>query len=94
MYTVVEHIGHTTYLVQPGQIEQTRHTMTAYKKLGGRQLEMTDQAREARREYMKQWRANNQERTREYNRRYWAKKAEEAASERKKSEDSGSGGAQ
>lgn len=57
-------------------------------------MEMTDQAREARREYMKQWRANNQERTREYNRRYWAKKAEEAASERKKSEDSGSGGAQ
>lgn len=58
------------------------------------QLAMTEQAREARREYMKQWRAENRDKTREYQQRYWAKKASETASERKKAEDSGSGGAQ
>lgn len=55
-------------------------------------MELTDEAREARREYMKQWRANNQDKTREYNRRYWAKKATKTASDGKKTEDSGSGG--
>ena len=29
-----------------------------------------------RREYYRQWRANNKERVREYNVRYWAKRAE------------------
>lgn len=57
-------------------------------------MEMTDQAREARREYMKQWRARNPDKTKEYARRFWDKKARETASERKKAEDSGSGGAQ
>lgn len=35
-----------------------------------------------RREYYRQWRANNKERVREYNARYWAKRAERIAQER------------
>ena len=35
-----------------------------------------------RREYYRQWRANNKERVREYNARYWAKRAERMAQER------------
>lgn len=31
---------------------------------------------EARRAYQKKWRANNKERVREYNRRFWEKQAE------------------
>lgn len=38
---------------------------------------MSEEAREAQRLYMKQWRANNKERTDEYRRRYWEKKAKE-----------------
>lgn len=57
-------------------------------------MELTDQAREARREYMKNWRAENRDKTREYQRRYWAKKARESGSEQQKTEDSGKGGEQ
>ncbi len=35
-----------------------------------------DKAAELRREYQKQWRAKNKERVREYNRRFWEKRAE------------------
>lgn len=35
-----------------------------------------------RREYYRQWRANNKERVREYNARYWAKRAMRSAQER------------
>ena len=35
-----------------------------------------------RREYYRQWRANNKDRIREYNARYWAKRAERMARER------------
>lgn len=34
-----------------------------------------------RREYYRQWRANNKDRIREYNARYWAKRAERMARE-------------
>lgn len=34
-----------------------------------------------RREYYRQWRANNKDRIREYNARYWAKRAERMAQE-------------
>lgn len=46
-------------------------------------MELTEEAREARREYMKRWRANNQDKTREYNRRFWAKRAGREASGRR-----------
>lgn len=35
-----------------------------------------------RREYYRQWRAKNKDRVREYNARYWAKRAERMAQER------------
>jgi Zn-finger nucleic acid-binding protein len=35
-------------------------------------------AREARREYMRRWRAKNRERIREYEKQYWARRAAEA----------------
>ncbi len=38
-------------------------------------VELTDQARAARRAYYKEWRANNKDKVREKNRRYWEKKA-------------------
>lgn len=34
--------------------------------------------KQVRREYLKKWRANNRDKVREYNKRYWQKKAEEA----------------
>lgn len=36
---------------------------------------------EARREYYKRWRERNREKIREYNARYWHKRAERAAAE-------------
>ena len=38
--------------------------------------EMTDAAREAQREYMREWRKKNPERVRAKNKRYWEKKAQ------------------
>lgn len=35
-----------------------------------------------RREYYRQWRAKNKDRVREYNARYWAKRAERTVQER------------
>lgn len=46
-----------------------------------------------RREYYRQWRANNKDRIREYNARYWAKRAARLAQERtdgKEARDDGS----
>ena len=37
---------------------------------------MTEEAKEARREYYKRWRAANPEKVREKNQRYWQKKAD------------------
>lgn len=39
-------------------------------------------ARDARNDYYRNWRANNKERVREYNARYWTKRAERMAQER------------
>lgn len=36
---------------------------------------MTDQAKKQRNEYAKKWREANKEKTKEYNQRYWEKKA-------------------
>lgn len=58
------------------------------------QVSMSEEAREARREYMRDWRGRNPDKVRAYNARYWRKKAAERASERQKVEDSGSGGVQ
>jgi len=38
---------------------------------------MNEQAKKARREYQRQWRAKNRDKVREANRRYWERKAEE-----------------
>ena len=39
-----------------------------------------------RREYYRQWRAKNKDRVREYNARYWAKRAERSAQSQNESE--------
>ena len=39
---------------------------------------MTDEAKAAKREYMKRWRAANKDKVKANNARYWAKKAKEA----------------
>lgn len=43
---------------------------------------MTDDAKAARREYEKQWRAANPDKVRAKNRRYWEKKAAAKVAER------------
>lgn len=40
---------------------------------------MNEAAREARRLYKKEWRKNNPDKVREYNKRYWEKKAAQSA---------------
>ena len=40
---------------------------------------MTDAAKEARKAYKREWAKRNRDKTREYNKRYWEKKAAEAA---------------
>ena len=42
---------------------------------------MTEEAREARRAYKREWAKKNRDRVQEYTRRYWEKKAESAAAE-------------
>ena len=39
--------------------------------------EMNKQAREAKNEYYRRWRAKNPEKVKESNRKYWARKAQE-----------------
>lgn len=41
--------------------------------------EMTNAAKEAQREYTRRWRRANPDKVRDYNARYWEKKAKEAA---------------
>lgn len=52
-------------------------------------MNMTEAAREARRKYQREWNARNVDKRREYMARYWARKANEADSMRKKSEETG-----
>ena len=47
---------------------------------------MSDAAKEARRAYYKAWRAKNKDRVRDYNARYWAKRAERANNEASRKE--------
>lgn len=42
---------------------------------------MDDKAREARKQYMKEWRAKNPDKVKAINERYWAKKAKESERE-------------
>ena len=42
-------------------------------------MELTAEARAAKREYMKQWRAKNKEKVAANNRRYWERKAQKLA---------------
>ena len=54
-------------------------------------MSITDEAREARNAYKREWYAKNKDKQREYERRYWAKKSQ---SDRKKTEETGKGGEQ
>ena len=54
--------------------------------------ELTGPALEARRAYQREWNAKNADKRKQYMARYWARKAEKAASERKKAEESGRAG--
>ena len=49
-------------------------------------MQVEDAAREARNKYKRDWYAKNKDKQREYERRYWARKAE---SDRKKNEENG-----
>lgn len=42
---------------------------------------MTEEAKEARREYMREWRKNNPTKQREYQATYWERKAKEMEKE-------------
>ena len=46
---------------------------------------MTDQARQLQREYISKWRKAHPEKQREYNRRYWERKAQKARETNEKS---------
>lgn len=43
---------------------------------------MDERTKEAQREYMRQWRRQNKEKVKEYNRRYWERRAEKLAAQR------------
>jgi hypothetical protein len=44
--------------------------------------ELMDMARQERNRHLREWRANNKDKVKEYNERYWIKKAEKLAAER------------
>ena len=48
---------------------------------------MTEAAKAARREYKKKWQRENADKVKEYQARYWDKKAQEAASKAAKAEE-------
>lgn len=48
--------------------------------------ELTDAAREAKREYFREWRRKNKGRVRENNRRYWERKAAQRKEENEDAE--------
>ena len=52
---------------------------------------LSPEAKELRRLYAKAWRAKNPDKVRENNRRYWERKAQQAASEGNKTEVDGNG---
>lgn len=56
-----------------------------------RRKTMNDDAREARNAYKREWYAKNKDKQREYERRYWKRKAD---SDRKKTEENGRDGEQ
>jgi len=43
---------------------------------------LSEEARVARNQYVKEWRANNKDRVREANRKYWERRAAKLAAER------------
>ncbi len=45
------------------------------------EVKAIDAAAKARREYFRQWRSNNKDKVKEYNKRYWEKKALERQKE-------------
>ena len=57
--------------------DEARAAANAYQRRRRRESRetMTDEAKETHREYCRDWRKKNPEKVREYNARYWAKKA-------------------
>ena len=53
--------------------------------------EISEKAKEAQRAYLREWRRKNPDKVRENNRRYWERKAQQAASEGNKTEVDGNG---
>ena len=47
---------------------------------------MTDKAKEARRAYKRKWQRENRDKVKEYQTRYWNKKAEQAEAEKRDAE--------
>lgn len=48
--------------------------------------EISEQAKAAQREYLREWRRRNPEKVRENNRRYWERKAKQMAAQEKETE--------
>ena len=53
--------------------------------------EISEKAKEAQREYLREWRRKNPDKVREQNRRYWERKAQQMASQGKETEVDGNG---
>lgn len=61
-------------------IHRTRHIVK--EKKNERRIHMDEKAREAQREYLREWRKRNPDRVREANRKYWQKRAAKLAAEK------------
>ncbi|MBR3560930.1 MAG: hypothetical protein IKN81_05300 [Oscillospiraceae bacterium] len=46
------------------------------------QTEKSDKAREAQRQYLREWRKKNKDKVRQYNEKYWQRKGESLSTER------------
>lgn len=56
------------------------------KRKGDFMTELSNQAKEAQRAYLREWRRKNPEKVRESNRRYWERKAQQMAALEKETE--------
>ena len=56
------------------------------KRKGDFMTELSNQAKEAQRAYLREWRRKNPEKVQENNRRYWERKAQQMAAQEKETE--------
>ena len=61
------------------ELPHTKHKRIANRNGGQKSMSMSEAAKAARREYKKKWQRDNADKVKEYQRRYWDKKAREAA---------------